>query len=1328
MQTKSSTYVLIFKAFPILLMCTLSLLGVNTVSAAYSGDGTGVVGDPYQITSCAQLTEVSDNVNRSLYFLLKNDLDCASIGNAVMMCDQFAPFTGNFNGGGHTITVDINIGLNNVGVFRNINGGTVTDLRIAGSITGASNVGGIAGEVTEDGTLARVVNTAKVQGSSTLGGVVGDLWSGSVTDSYNTGDVTGTGSSVGGFAGMITNASISRSYSRGKVTAVSPPMGSFVAYMQGSPSIHDSFSVGRVYMPGYNDGGFTGYVALMGNSSLVNNYWDSSRTTKTVCGLDGDNADVVGSGHCEAVNNAWGDTNVLKNNSINGPFSAWDFTPDTGVWQTVEGGYPALQSIANDELAVSDNEGAPSVPIGLHVTSKTSDSVSFEWNAPEQDGYHEILGYTILASIHGEDTWNKSWTMNSLSTEFPLLDPLTNYDFKIYATNSQGESVRSEIVTAETDAILPPEKPSVTVSPNILSAYVNWEVVSQGAGVSAVTIQDSGVTGCTIQYRVVETESWLPATIDESTPCGVGGSAGWVKITNLHANTTYDVRMSVTNAGGESSMSDIDTITTKDFITDANTWNDGLTVMYVGWNDEGTERTVDYGTTTDYGLTVDGHLGEGMFARLEDLSQGTLYYYRINVTYPDDGVQHYTGTFTTEAEGYPATDEVGQAGEGDTPNFEGSDSNSDAFGFSNQSGVAVDSIHHRLFVADGGGDGTYNNRVLVFNLNESNTLQDHEADYVLGQETMTDTNSGNSASQMNKPRNVTYDGVHDRLFVSDGGNHRVLVFAFSESNPLSSGMDATYVLGQSAFNQSSHHLTQTGLYNPMGMTYDRFRDKLYVAEMGNYRVVLFDVRPSGSETVTMCGTETTGIATGMKASCVLGQTDFLSDYTEPDQYYLGDGPRDVAIDPYQEVLYVADSESNRIVAYDVRNSGSGNKELCEVTTNGLVNDGEDPMPASCVLGQDGDFSATEGDTTSDTFSTPRGLWFDDANDRLIVADLGNNRVLFYDQMSHMDSDTSATAVIGQKNFNSDNDNDASRFNLACPNAVTYDNTYNRLYVSDACNNRVMMYDMPYLNPAPIPNGVKGTPYTTTLQMMRTESPFVMYANYIEGALPDGLELLPNGIISGTPTETGTFYETVLGGIFAGDMGVFLARHEFIFSVSEGTIAPPIVTPTATPTVTRTITTKTTTDSTPEVDELNVVDGQLIAENPYVITYKPVKDGVTKVEFYIDDILICSVTEPDADGVYSCAWDTSKYHSILTVYTYDAKNVKTLAQKRTTTVSIFSPTPTETTAPTLLKPTTTTAVESNNSTFTYIMLTIIGVGLFGLFLIFGKRKEDKDKRR
>ena|GEM_PF-4814538 len=88
--------------------------------------------------------------------------------------------------------------------------------------------------------------------------------------------------------------------------------------------------------------------------------------------------------------------------------------------------------------------------------------------------------------------------------------------------------------------------------------------------------------------------------------------------------------------------------------------------------------------------------------------------------------------------------------------------------------------------------------------------------------------------------------------------------------------------------------------------------------------------------------------------------------------------------------------------------------------------------------------------------------------------------------------------------------------------------------------------------------------------------------------------------------------------------------------------------------------------------VNIDEGQVVTTNPYQIKVLPTDPSqVVKVEFYIDDILICTDYDADTSGNYTCVWDTSLYHSEVKIIAYDALGNPTTVT-RSTTVSLVEP--------------------------------------------------------
>ncbi len=213
----------------------------------------------------------------------------------------------------------------------------------------------------------------------------------------------------------------------------------------------------------------------------------------------------------------------------------------------------------------------------------------------------------------------------------------------------------------------------------------------------------------------------------------------------------------------------------------------------------------------------------------------------------------------------------------------------------------IDSVHHRLFVAD-----EKNNRVLEYNLDSTDTPSDATADHVLGQTTMTGSGTGTTASTMNNPQGLAYDPVNDRLFVVDCWNSRVLVF---NTSTITDGMNAANVLGQANFTSGGTATTQAGLSNPVGASFDRINNRLFVADYSNGRTIVYN---------------TSSITDGMNAAYVLGQPNFITG-TGGTTQAKQNNPCGVDYDPSSNYLYVADYGNNRSLVYNLASIANGMK-------------------------------------------------------------------------------------------------------------------------------------------------------------------------------------------------------------------------------------------------------------------------------------------------------------------------------------------------------------------------------------------------------------------
>jgi uncharacterized protein (TIGR03437 family) len=146
-------------------------------------------------------------------------------------------------------------------------------------------------------------------------------------------------------------------------------------------------------------------------------------------------------------------------------------------------------------------------------------------------------------------------------------------------------------------------------------------------------------------------------------------------------------------------------------------------------------------------------------------------------------------------------------------------------------GLAVDAAGN-LFVADSG-----NGRVLRFPrpFEQSGAVQ---PDLVLGQTSFFNKITDATSRTMSRPYGIAFS-VDGHLLVSDAAHHRVLLFRKPAGGDFTSGQAADRVIGQADFNSSVAANLPNRFVSPRSITIDT-DDRLYVADPGNSRVLIFD--------------------------------------------------------------------------------------------------------------------------------------------------------------------------------------------------------------------------------------------------------------------------------------------------------------------------------------------------------------------------------------------------------------------------------------------------------------------------------------------------------
>jgi hypothetical protein len=266
--------------------------------------GSGTARDPYLIATARQLMALDQHPSlMDQHFQLISDIDLDPnlpgrriFPRAVISPDisetqedfQGTPFTGTFDGNGHTISNLAIEGDSYLGLFGALGrGAQVMDVNIVNAdVTGNGwHIGAIAG--TNGGTVQDCYSSGLVTGYSDVGGLVGSNYLGYITNSCSDTDVVGI-EYVGGLVGSSNEAAVYSSNAMGSVFGWHW-VGGLVGFNQGTVSkcSSSSFINGSSFL-----GGLVGYN---GSPGVLSNCHSNGTVLgdDTLGGLVGGNAGTV---------------------------------------------------------------------------------------------------------------------------------------------------------------------------------------------------------------------------------------------------------------------------------------------------------------------------------------------------------------------------------------------------------------------------------------------------------------------------------------------------------------------------------------------------------------------------------------------------------------------------------------------------------------------------------------------------------------------------------------------------------------------------------------------------------------------------------------------------------------------------------------------------------------------------------------------------------------------------------------------------------------------------------------------------------------------------
>lgn len=320
----------VFLATLLVIGQSLNLFAGHPITPVSPDEGDGSPEEPYEIETLNHLywiaVETRDgNDFADKYFLQKNNIDAIGTenwfdGKGWLPIGEWQnnPFSGNYDGGGNTIS---NLYIdrsedNDVSFFGHINGATISNLGLTNvSISGQNNIAALTGYA-RNTTINNCFVSGSIEGNYYVGGISG-WFSGEINNSYNTGNISGS-STVGGLVGYgydeAGNSIIRNSYSAGSIEVIERPGDDF--RIANKTAVRDNKLVVNDGEPrkGSNIGGLIGNII---DGTTAGCFWDVDKD-----GIDGTESGSDNEGATGRTTAEMKDINT---------FSDWDITGDPDI-------------------------------------------------------------------------------------------------------------------------------------------------------------------------------------------------------------------------------------------------------------------------------------------------------------------------------------------------------------------------------------------------------------------------------------------------------------------------------------------------------------------------------------------------------------------------------------------------------------------------------------------------------------------------------------------------------------------------------------------------------------------------------------------------------------------------------------------------------------------------------------------------------------------------------------------------------------------------------------------------------------------------------------
>ena len=334
------------------LCAALFCVGADATGGTMTGGGTAE--NPYIVMDAADLDAVRDNLGA--YYELGADIDLGGeewtpIGSSGQ------PFTGTFDGDGHTIS-GLNVNSSYAGLFGFISGGTVKNLAVHGNVNGGSRAGGIVAETSDKASIENCSYSGSVISRSHAGGIAGYNGDSNISGCYNSASVSVETSSLGssycgGIAGYNdawdADAKITDCYNTGKVHGTALGSG------------HNAYTGG---IAGYS----RGFTQMGEKAEIKNCYNTGAVSAETVYNAVAITGGIVGSGYDTTITGSYyldtcgaaGSGNALSAGEFASQtsFSGWAF----GTTWTISEALGRPELVSNPETGGGTKDDPFTIP------------------------------------------------------------------------------------------------------------------------------------------------------------------------------------------------------------------------------------------------------------------------------------------------------------------------------------------------------------------------------------------------------------------------------------------------------------------------------------------------------------------------------------------------------------------------------------------------------------------------------------------------------------------------------------------------------------------------------------------------------------------------------------------------------------------------------------------------------------------------------------------------------------------------------------------------------------------------------------------------------